>query len=343
MSRRILFVSEGAETSPTRYRALAYFELLRQAGWTPEHVTVVGLWRRVLLVQAAWRADVIVVLRKAFSPGLCRALRRGGGRGRGRRRLVYDIDDALFAGDDGRADARVARRFARMAAAVDEVWAGNEYLAYEAARHTAVRVLPTAVEMRRYALGVKPAAAEGERRLDVVWIGSSSTRKYLEEAVPWLAEAARGIAADGGTLRLKIVADFDLPGALEMGLATEAVRWSEEGEAAALASSGVGVAPLPDNVWTRGKCGLKIVQYMAAGLPVIASPVGMQLSIVEEGRTGLLARRPEEWVAALRRLHADRELRRRLGAAGREKAAAQYSVAATFPKMLGALEGLTER
>ena len=103
-------------------------------------------------------------------------------------------------------------------------------------------------------------------------------------------------------------------------------RWSSATEAAQLAECDVGISWLPDDPWSRGKCGLKVLQYMAAGLPVVANPVAMNRQMVVHGRTGLLVNTPEEWASAIRRLATDPPLRQRMGAAGRELVERQYSV-----------------
>ena len=330
--RVILFVSEAIDASPTRYRAIAFFDRLRARGWEPRHATVVGLWRRVALLHAARDADVIVVLRKLFTPAFCRVLK-----GR-HRRLILDIDDAVFASESGDDAPERLRRFARTAGAVDAVWAGNAHLAAAARRScpTAV-VLPTSIVPEAY---VPRRASVTSPTYDLVWIGSSPTRKYLESAVPAIARfAASGV----GDVRLKIIADFDLPPESSHGLRTVAVAWSAATEAAELAASHVGLAPMPDDPWTRGKCGLKVLQYMAAGLPVVAADCGVHRDLIVHGETGFLVADEAAWLAALERLRADATLRERMGRAGRARAERLYSVAATFDAMSAALDVLAPR
>ena len=320
--RSILFISQGADHAPTRYRAKAYFPMLRAAGWEPAHLTAErGPGARMALLRAARRAEVVVVLRKTFTPLFRLPLRLAA------RRLVLDYDDAVFVRDDGTSSWVRAWHFAAMARSCDAVWAGNAYLAEAARRHCPhVAVLPTSVDPAAY----DPAADKPTDHLDMVWIGSNSTRKYLEAVLPALAAAARRVPE----LRLKIVADFDLPHA---PLPVWVVPWSSAGEAEALARAHIGIAPMPDDPWTRGKCGLKVLQYMAAGLPVVASDAGVHREIVVDGQTGRLAAAEARWEAALTALATDPAARRAWGEAGRRRVQEHYSTARTFEIMMQTL------
>jgi hypothetical protein len=120
------------------------------------------------------------------------------------------------------------------------------------------------------------------------------------------------------------------------------VPWTEAGEAEEIAAADVGISWIPDDLWSRGKCGLKVLQYMAAGLPVIANPVGVQVEMVRHGETGFLAETPAQWVESVRRLVHDAELRRRMGRAGRRLVESRYSVAAGAARWLALLEGLRD-
>jgi len=326
--KRVLFVSKGLHAASTRYRAIDFFSKLKAEAWEPAHFTDSGsLFRRLRLLQLARQVDVVVLVRRTYGPLFRFLLRQAA------RHLVFTFDDAIFCRSDGGASPRRARRFAATVAKCDLVWAGNRYLADEAGRFNGnVRVVPTAVETDRYRLRV----AKPESTLDLVWIGSSSTRKHLLTIVPALERAAEEMPG----LRLKIVSDFTLE---TRSLPVVHIPWSPEAETWELAAAHVGLAPLPDNRFTRGKCGLKVLQYMAAGLPVVSSPTGVNAEIVEHGVTGLLAETGDEWVEALRALHDSSKLRVRLGEAGREKCVRHYSLQTVFGGMMKSLDELVQR
>ena len=325
MSTRLLFVSKGEDASSTRYRALQFFPLWQAAGFEPAHVTASGgLGATLEMLRQASRADIVIVLRKTFPALLLWLLRRTS------RRLVFDFDDAIFCNTDGTPSRTRMARFAAMARCCDHVLAGNSFLAdHAAAFNPAVTLIPTCVDAARYRVEAdKPADT-----LDLVWIGSHSTRKYLAEAMPWLKAAAETVPG----LRLKIVADFDLPGS---GVATLPVAWHAETEARELAASHIGIAPMRDDDWSRGKCALKVLQCMAAGLPVVSSKAGANAEAIREGEDGYLVSSPGEWAARIEMLARDAGLRRRMGEAGRRRAAADYSVEAVFARLRPLVAGL---
>lgn len=323
--KRILFISKGEDAPSTRYRGLAYFKALSSNGWEPEHIAVSDnpLLRLKLLKQAN-RAHVVVILRKTFSAPFVRMLSLCS------RHLVLDLDDAVFCSSTGAISRTRRNRFARTARRCRQIWAGNEYLAAVSRQYNrSVTMLPTSIEPGKYLFEAEKPAGH----IDLVWIGSRSTRKYLDTGLPALENMAESLPH----IRLKIVADFDLK---SEKLNTIAVPWSEENEAFELSSAHIGIAPMPDNPWTRGKCGLKVLQYMAAGLPVISSPAGVNCEIVEHGVTGYLADNEEAWKKAIEDLVNKPGLRRIMGEAGRNRVMKHYSVDVTFSKMFRALDSL---
>lgn len=323
--KEILFITKGAHAASSRYRALNYFPALRQSGWSPSHLTAhQSLLKRFQIFQKARKADIVIVVRKTYGRFFSYLLRHFS------KRIVFDFDDAIFCRSNGRPSLQRYRRFQNMVRSCEQIWAGNSYLAREALHYNpSVLILPTSIDPMKYFINTD----KNNDFLDLVWIGSRATKRYLESALDVLEAAAETMP----WLRLKIIADFELP---TKKLKTVIIPWSEKIEAEALASSHIGIAPMPQDFWTQGKCGLKVLQYMAAGLPVISSPAGVNKDIVEHGVNGFLAQNPEEWRTAIKLLSENSNLRQKMGMAGRTKVMDQYCVDATFRKMLEALDGL---
>lgn len=321
---RLLFLSKGEESASTRYRALVYFDRLRADGHLPIHRPVgTNAASLIPLLGEIRRADLVVVLRRSLGPLAAMLLRRAA------RRLVFDLDDAIFLRSNGQPSPQREQAFARMAGRCDQVWAGNGWLAAAARRYSArVAVIPTCLDAERYL----PSRFPETGHLELVWVGSSSTRKYLEGCLP----ALQTLAGSFSGLRLNQVSNFELA---VPGLEIRNIPWSPAAEVEALAQAHIGIAPTPDDPWTRGKCGFKILQYMAAGLPVVASPVGANADLVVPGVTGLL---PQDgaWVDALGGLLADRDGWVRLGAAGRERLMAEFTTARNYRRIAGLIAEL---
>ena len=275
---------------------------VRPKGW---------LARRAMLKEAR-DYHAVVLHRKLLDPSDARLLRRHA------RRLLYSLDDAVMY-HANRVGAfsqwRTTRRFEATARVVDHVVAGNEYLAAMfRERGREVTVLPTCLDPGHY----RVKAHTEKSPIELVWIGSSSTLPYVEQHLSAIRNAAQRVP-----LRLITIADRGLS---DPGFPVEHVPWSYETEADALVRGDIGIAPTPCDRWTLGKCGFKIIQYMAAGLPTVASPVGANAEIVRVGETGLLADTPQQWAEAIERLARDVELRRRMGRSAREVAEREYSL-----------------
>jgi glycosyltransferase involved in cell wall biosynthesis len=212
------------------------------------------------------------------------------------------------------------------------VIAGNDYLAERARAAGArwVEILPTVVDPARYPVRPRPT---GEP-FTVGWMGTPVTQRYLAPVAGALAE----VVAGGGRVRL-VGADRRPEGLGAAGI--ELRDWSEEREAAEILDFDVGIMPLDDTEWERGKCGYKLLQYMAAGRPVVASPVGVNPAIVEPGVTGMLVSGPEDWSAALTRLRDDPALRARMGEAGRRRLEARFNLDHAAGRLRALLESAT--
>lgn len=249
---------------------------------------------------------------------------------------VVDYDDAVFHRYDLHPKSLVRSLLGRKIDAVMRraalVVVGNDYLADRAMRAGAKRVeyLPSVVDLDRYR--VAPRIQDGV--FTVGWIGSPGTSRYLSVVRSALAQVLKNSGA-----RLVLVGSGKVQ--LE-GVPVVTRPWSEATEVTDIQSFDVGVMPLPDEPWERGKSGYKLIQYMACSLPVVASPVGVNQQIIEDGVNGFLADSPAEWAHALLSLRDNPDLRTRMGRAGRLKVEAEYCLQATGPRLVSLLRRVVE-
>ena len=245
---------------------------------------------------------------------------------------VLDFDDAVFHNYDLHRSAWVrrllGRRLDHLMAGARLVTVGNDYLGQRARDAGApwVELVPTVIDLDRYP--VEPCALEPHGVPRIVWIGSPSTIKYLVDLGPALAALAQRHAF---TLRV-------IGGVLQMpGVDVECVEWSEDSEVRSISDCDVGIMPLTDSPWERGKCGYKLIQYMACRLPVVASPVGVNVQIVEEGINGFLAGDSDTWITRLEQLLSDPAMRGNMGSIGRRKVETDYCVQRVAPRLISLL------
>jgi glycosyltransferase involved in cell wall biosynthesis len=317
-----------------RYRLRAFEPFFAPYGHTLEYVPLPRRWWGRLGVLRRLRCASVIVQRRLLARWELALLRRTV------RHLLFDFDDAVFLRDSyspkGVHDARRLRRFVATVRACDAVIAGNDFLAAEAARWSSTRrvhVIPTCVDPSLY-VALPPWPFAGAVQL--VWVGSSSTLRGLRTIAPLLEDAGRAVPG----LQLKLICDRFLQ--LEH-VAVVQCPWSAADEATEIAGADVGVSWLPDDLWSRGKCGLKVLQYMAAGLPVIANPVGVHVEMVRHGETGFLASTPIEWVDAIDALSRDPDLRERMGRAARRRVETAYGVGVGARRWLELVDRLEPR
>lgn len=302
----LLILTNNPNRASFRQRIEIYRDFLQANGINSEAVRIpsTSLARRQLFRQAA-KYDGIFLHKKGlnfidafFLPKYSK-------------KIIYDLDDAIMYKDKfPERDSRVRfRRFARSAKLADMVVAGNSYLAEHASRFNRnVVILPTGLDIDTYKIETD---IQNDGKVRLVWIGSRSTLKYLADIKPALEQ----IGSRFSNVTLRIVCDdfFDLK-----NMEVEKIQWSMERQAIDLATSHIGLAPLPDNRFTRGKCGFKILQYQAAGLPVVASPVGVNSEYVRQNVTAFLATDNREWIEKITRLIENPKLRRQMGNKGLE-------------------------
>ena len=249
-------------------------------------------------------------------------------------RVVFDFDDAIFTHPGGqRRDAagmlRDGDKIGHIVSKVRHVMAGNAYLAEFARRwNPNVTIVPTVVDTDVYAPAVRPP----DDRVTIGWSGTHANFPYMLALAPIIRQLGRE-----HPIRLRIV---NTPHALPMDFGDVEVHqtwWTPATEISSLQEMDIGLMPLADDEWTRGKCGLKALQYMACGVPCVLSPVGVNAEIVTSGANGLAATTPDQWHAALRALVEDAVLRKRLGEAARHTVETRYSVRRWAPEIAAIL------
>ncbi len=352
---KVLFVAPHPVEGPsTRFRISQFLPYLRSCGveaelrplFTSEEVQVIygsgralqkasltlrAALRRLRDVVDARRFDLVYILREAFPfgpPWFERALARRAGR------MVFDFDDAIYTPatnyDNPLDRLRDWSKPAELIRRADAVVPGSDVLAGYARRFTdraRVQVLPTVLDADAF---TPDLAARDPGRVTIGWIGTPRNTSYLRP----LRSAFEAITAAHPEVRLVFVGaePFDC------GSAPATIRdWRLDREVDDLRSFDIGIMPLADDEQARGKCGFKLIEYMAVGAACVASPVGANLSIVEPGRTGLFAASPAEWTEALARLVADADLRRRMGLAGRARVESHYCLNAVAPRLLAVI------
>lgn len=344
---RILFLTKYTWAgASSRYRTFQFLPFLKDAGFAcevaplfddaylaekyrggrahPLHVAR-ALSRRLLDLLRVRQFDLLVVeyeLLPYFPAWLERLLARRGVR------YVVDYDDALFHQYDQHRSGAVRMLLGDKIAAVMRgaclVTAGNEYLADYAQKAGArwVEQVPTVVDLRKYAPRGDEHAPE---TVTIGWIGSPATAKYLQTVAEPLAEVCRSTGA-----HVRLIGAGSTP---LLGVPVELEQWNEATETRSIAAFDVGIMPLVDGPWERGKCGFKLIQYMACGVAVVASPVGVNQRIVQHAVNGFLASNAEEWVRALSELVRNASLRTRMGANGRRCVEDCYSAQALAPRL----------
>ena len=354
MIRVLALTKYGHNAASTRQRFLQYGPRLEAAGFTLSHAPLFddsylekinrglrqNFWRitlayaeRLAFLIRHSDADIIWVQYELFPfmPALIErlAFMRG-------KPVIVDYDDAFFHNYDLHESKLVrkllGRKMAPLIRGAVSIVAGNQYLAKYVGRwNENVVIIPTVVDTDAY---VPQREGVVDRPVTIGWIGSPTTwTVYVRPYLELLQEICKVTGA-----RLLVVGAGDSAQRDHFdGMILRS--WVESREVSDIHEMDLGIMPLPDDPWARGKCGYKLIQYMACGLPVVASPVGVNTDIVDDGVNGFLARDLDEWRAALTRLINDANLRRTMGSAGRRRAVAAYSLEAQAPRLIAVLSG----
>jgi len=345
---QILFLPRyGPQGASSRYRIWQYVPLFERAGHEVEVQPLLddgylhGLYKRGrrgswwlasgyarrLLAALQWgRFDAIICEQETlpFLPAFVEIAVQPS-----KARFFVDYDDAAYVTYSRLPGLR--GKIAQVMAAAETVVAGNRHLlSYAEQFARRVRLIPTVVDLARYP-NHRPTGDSDSVR--VGWIGTPITARIVQALIPVMERLQRAHAK----LNFRFIGAGN--GFSCNGLQAEVPAWSPETESELLMGCDIGIMPLPDTEFTNGKCGLKLIQYMACGLPVVASPVGVNREIVEEGTNGYLASSDGEWFTKLDKLIRDPELRSKLGKAGRAKIAAGYTLEHGFSKWQEILNG----
>ena len=337
----------------SRVRYLQYISQLEAQGWTVEvsalfsndyiealydgsgrfRHAVQGYLKRLVVLFKAWRFDILI-LEKELLPFLPAWLERV--LANLNIPYVVDYDDALFHRYDLNPHLLVRTVLGRKIDAVMHnaavVIAGNEYLAERAymAGARRIEIIPTVVDTQRY----QPSELDVDSTPVIGWIGTPKTSRYLKMLLPTFEKLQK-------ELQVRFFAVGARNGDFSKSL-IEVIPWSEDTEIASIRSFSIGIMPLTDSPWERGKCGYKLIQCMACAKPVVASPVGVNSEIVEPGINGYLAGTPEDWYHYLYKLLVSPNLRYQMGLKGRQKVVNWYSKQAQAPRLFNVLESLAK-
>jgi glycosyltransferase involved in cell wall biosynthesis len=359
VTRLLVLSPVPAEGAGCRFRVMQYVPALEQAGFS---VTVAPFFdrpffemvykpghyagklaafcrqslERLKLLLSRDRYDAFFVYREAypFGPPLLETLLARAGRP-----LIYDFDDAIFLNNSSDANRftsglKYPQKVGPIIRQSSLVLAGNQYLAeYARGYSRSVEVLPTCVDTTVFMPRRTPRPAATPPVIG--WIGTPTTAPYLKALEPVLTRLAS-----------QSVFEMRVSGSGEplqfAGVKTTNERWSLDREVELFNTCDIGVYPLTDDAWAKGKCGFKAIQFMACGVPVVAAAVGVNTEIIQDGVNGFLASTDAEWEEKIGRLLADAVLRQRLGDAGRKTIEQRYSLAVNAPRLAGLLRNAVD-
>jgi glycosyltransferase involved in cell wall biosynthesis len=356
--RLLVLTPTPVTAASTRFRLVQFFPALREAGIVPELRSFLdeagfsllyaagGLGRKATAVLRAIagriadlvrssRADAVLIHREAalLGPPLLEWLIAVGMH----KPMVFDLDDAVWVPYVSPTYGRVLSRLLKAPSkayftmsAARQVIAGNEHIASEARRHNAsVAVIPTVVDTEQF----RPAARDNPIPV-IGWIGTHSTAQYLNTVLP----ALRRVAATRRFVLRVVGAHIDAP-----DLPVDQRQWSLDREVEDFQSLDIGLYPLVEDSWSVGKSGFKAIQYMACGVPVVASPVGVTRDMVRDGKNGYLATSEDAWVERLTALIDAPSLRESLGRQGRADVEQNWSLAVQAPRFVSLIEHCVDR
>ncbi len=331
--------AEGIGYSLRPFVSSEFYRVLYQPGGFPRkfYFFIKSFLRRIIDLLSIFKYDLVLVHREAFpfGPPIFEILAFKCFK----KPLVHDFDDAIFLGERSEANRAISflknpGKVARIISFSQQVIVGNNYLnEYAEQFNKNITVIPTPIDTEKY----KPFNSPHEKNGVVVgWIGSHSTAGYLLE----LKDVFQQLKKDNSDLVIRLIGaekyEKLLPG-------TECRAWRLKDEIEELGSFDIGLMPMPDNPWTKGKCAFKLLLYMSMGIPAVCSPVGMNEEVIRDGENGFFASTSEEWLKKIQVLVSDRDYRMKIGAAGRRSVQEKYDLKLWAPVFIGVLKEAAKR
>jgi len=329
---RVIFLTHSSDQGH-RFRVEQYFPILKAHGIEPKWQPFFGTFgERLALYQDLPSYDVVCIQRRLFSLYEFHHIRQRS------KKVLFDLDDAIMYRSSG---SFVPYSFSRwikfrwMVKGSDVITVGNEFLRGEVLKvnpEKEVVLVPTCIDTSLYPKKKKVSDAP---ECILGWIGTKGNLKYLEKLEP----VFKRIRQRFPHVRLKIVSN-DFMDCFSIPVTRKTWRLEDENED--LISFDVGLMPLSDDLWSRGKCGLKMIQYLSVGVPVVCTPLGINRDIVRDGQNGFWAMTPAEWTSRLAQLIEDPDLRQRMGLRGIETVEKEYSLTVTSEKFLKVINRLSQ-
>lgn len=345
MSGNVTFFCGGKQVPASRFRVDPISDFLASQGWEPQTVYGYGPLDQKLgngIPRRAYRAACrvkryittsiyqpngpVVVQRLAwpwYSGAEISLAKRAGG-------FVFDFDDSVFLASNGAVSSSRDKALKSLFEVSNKVVAGNSWLADYASDYCDVEVVPTCIDTRKYL----PKESVDNIEPVIGWIGTSGNFPYLRQLVDPLAR----LRAEGFKFKVVLCSDVRDDQLLKL-LGADFIKWSSEGELATLQSFDIGLMPLFDDDWCRGKCSFKMIQYMAVGVPPVGSAVGFNNDVIADGQTGFLVK-GDEWFLPLRELLSDQDLRKFAGRQARSRAVDLFDVSVAGLAYQRILDGL---
>ena len=325
---KVLFFVQGFNVAASRYRVHHYLPFLEAAGIATEaYEFPTGMHQWASVYPTLKEADVVFVQRKRLPLYILILIRQMG------KKIIYDFDDAVMFKNSLAANPYSLRRkmsFKRMLKFTDLVIAGNAFLKAEAEKyHDNVVTLPTPVDAARYT----QKDYVDKESVTVGWIGDHGSIHYMES----YKDVWENLGKRFNNVELSIICDTFIE---TEHIKTHNINWGLDHEITDLQALDIGVMPLFDDLWSRGKCGYKIIQYLGVGVPAVCTPVGINRDVVENGVNGFWATTKDEWLEKLSILVENSSLREKMGPAGRQKILEGYTVQTCAPKLIEWIKGL---